>query len=143
MAVMSLLIGHRSPDSEELDVCKMIKMALIHDLAEVATGDITPTDGISRQQKLDMESEGLKKILAGVDDDGELYALWEEYNACTTREAKIVNALDKLEMACQAKEYEGLGNKGLEEFYSFGNDVFGDEMVQKIDRGLLEEAEAK
>lgn len=47
MAVMALL----SEEDEELDVAKCVQMAVVHDLAEAEVGDITPFDGISKEEK--------------------------------------------------------------------------------------------
>lgn len=115
-----------------LDVGKMIKMALIHDLAEAATGDIIPGDGISREQKLDMERKAIEDILSEVDHTGELLGLWEEYNAGETAEARTVQAIDKLEMAIQAVEYTRSGTGGLEEFYEFQPDEFPEGAIRDL-----------
>lgn len=47
MAILSLL----SEEDDELDVAKCVQMAVVHDLAEAEVGDITPFDGISREEK--------------------------------------------------------------------------------------------
>ena len=51
----------------------------------------------------------------------EVRALWEEYEAGETKEAKLVKDADKLEMVMQASEYESIGDAGeggkLEEFF--------------------------
>ena len=45
-------------------------------------------------------------------------ALWEEFEAKETKEAILVNDLDKFEMMVQAFEYEKQANVNLESFYS-------------------------
>ena len=135
MAVICMALD----STNELDINKMIKMALIHDLAEALTGDITPGDGIPREKKLEMEREAVEKILTGVDDSGELRGLWEEYNTGESREARAVVAVDKLEMALQAVEYTRSGTEGLEEFYEFDPEGFPEGPIRDLYKKLREE----
>jgi len=123
----------------DLDINKMIRMALIHDLAEAHTGDITPGDGITREKKLELEREAMESILSEVDEQGELLGLWEEYNAGETPEARAVNAVDKLDMAVQAVEYTMSGTRGLEEFYEFSPEDFPEGPIRELYVKLREE----
>ena len=52
MAVLALF----SEEDAELDVARCVQLAVVHDLAEAEVGDITPFDGISREQKQAMEA---------------------------------------------------------------------------------------
>eukprot|EP00828_Plagiopyla_frontata_P018981 TRINITY_DN24277_c0_g1_i1.p3 TRINITY_DN24277_c0_g1~~TRINITY_DN24277_c0_g1_i1.p3 ORF type:complete len:101 (+),score=19.84 TRINITY_DN24277_c0_g1_i1:157-459(+) len=49
-------------NQKELDLNKCIIMGLIHDIAESIIGDITPYDGVSKEEKQKLEEEGFKKI---------------------------------------------------------------------------------
>ena len=51
MSIMAQLI-----DDSSIDKNKCIKMALVHDMAEAITGDITPDDGISAEEKTRLET---------------------------------------------------------------------------------------
>lgn len=51
MAILSLL----SEEDDQLDIGKCMQMAVVHDLAEASVGDITPFDGISKQDKQKLE----------------------------------------------------------------------------------------
>ena len=135
MAVICLALDNMN----DLDTGKMIRMALIHDLAEALTGDITPGDGITREKKLEMERTAMGSILQDVDDWGELMSLWEEYNAGETREARAVGAVDRLEMALQAVEYDRSGTRGLEEFYEFSPEDFPEGPIRELYVKLREE----
>ena len=97
-----------------LDKDRIMKMSLVHDLAEAITGDITPesTSGISKGSKDKMEREAMEIILnklkvggSGLASD-EVRELWEEYEAGLTKEAVFVKDCDRLEMILQAYEYE-------------------------------------
>jgi len=53
-------------DSMGLDTCKVMRMALLHDLAEAETGDITPM--MKMPNHLELENEVMKTILGGLDE---------------------------------------------------------------------------
>lgn len=105
-------------DMENLDVLKMLRMALIHDLPEAVIGDLTPPQKTAETEM--EEKNSMKHILSLLPkEQREKYlAVWREYKDGKTREAKAVWQLDKLEMALQAKEYEKMGtpSKSLKRF---------------------------
>ena len=92
-------------DLEGLDALKMLQMALIHDLPEAFTGDLTPADRTNTAKV--REEEAMKKLLCLLPEkQREKYAeIWREYEEGKTAESKAVKGLDKLEMALQAREY--------------------------------------
>lgn len=88
---------------------KLMKICMVHDLAEAIVGDITPYDGITKEDKRRMEEDALKAILADVgapEIEQEIYSLWMDYEEGTSTEAQLARELDKLEMIVQANEYE-------------------------------------
>ena len=48
---MSVMVQTVLKPSDPINKDKCIKMALVHDMAEAITGDITPDDGISAEEK--------------------------------------------------------------------------------------------
>ncbi|EPS64938.1 hypothetical protein M569_09841, partial [Genlisea aurea] len=100
---------------------KCIKMAIVHDIAEAIVGDITPSDGIPKEEKSRREREALKSmcdLLGGGERAKEISDLFLEYEANSSTEAKIVKDFDKVvEMILQALEYENEQGKDLEEFF--------------------------
>jgi 5'-deoxynucleotidase YfbR-like HD superfamily hydrolase len=112
-AFMAMMLG----DILKVDTLKLMKMALIHDLGEVMAGDITPYDGIEREEKRRKEEEGLRQLLEGVPNGNEYMGLWKEYEEQKSKEAIILKNIDKLEMAVQALEYqEVFPHEDLSEF---------------------------
>jgi len=93
-------------DMEGLDQPKLLRMALIHDLPEAITGDLTPTK--KTKENKGRENTAIKQILDLLPKkQREKYLTdWNEYQEGRTREARAVRQLEKLEMALQAKEYE-------------------------------------
>ncbi|MDC0055628.1 HD domain-containing protein [Deltaproteobacteria bacterium] len=89
---------------KELNKLKVLEIALIHDLAEVRIGDITPYDGIDVPEKHKMESAAFVEMTEQLCNRQHLRDLWNEQSA----EADFVKQMDKLDMALQAQEYGGL-----------------------------------
>ena len=109
--------------SEQIDANKCIKMALVHDLAEAAVGDITPHCGVSDIDKHQLELDAIIKmtnLLGGSMGSDDILSLWKEYEEGTTEEARLVKDMDKLEMILQAQEYEvdGSNGKSLDQFFT-------------------------
>lgn len=95
----------------ELNREKVLMMALLHDLAEVRIGDITPHDGITREEKKRREAQAATAIFA---DHSALLALWCEAEALATPEAQFVKTMDLLDMGLQAEEYAASGTDTTE-----------------------------
>jgi len=102
----------------KLDADKAVKMALVHDLAEVRTGDIQRGE-MPKEQKGSLETKALQEMIAGIDkkNSKEIAKLCEEYNVAKTTVAKLVRDADNLDMMMQALEYEHAQNKDLNEFF--------------------------
>lgn len=88
-------------------------MALVHDLAEAYVGDITPLEGVPSHVKLELEEKAMNSFLddmlggeSNTQARQRFRALWYEYEARETPEAKLVKDIDRLELIVQAVEYE-------------------------------------
>lgn len=115
MAMMTwLLADHFSP---ELDREKVLKLSLIHDIAEVYAGDTTPDDGLTPEEKNARELAALKKIFSGFPNGDSYIALWKEFENGSSAEARFVKQIDRLEMALQAGVYEHQHDIDLQEFF--------------------------
>jgi len=105
VALLAMLLAPTSGLS--LDVEKVLKMAIIHDLPEIFSGDVpyflTIDDPEAKSKKDQKEGEAIEQIrdIAGGQIGEELYLLWHEYNECQSTEAKFVKALDKIEAQMQ------------------------------------------
>ncbi|KAK8597982.1 hypothetical protein V6N13_095374 [Hibiscus sabdariffa] len=116
MGLMSLIAS----DIPGIDRDKCVKMAIVHDIAEAIVGDITPSDGIPKDEKSRREREALDhmcKLLGGGSRAKEISELWMEYEENSSSEAKIVKDFDKVEMILQALEYENEQGVDLDEFF--------------------------
>lgn len=94
LAVMAMLCRDEYPN---LDIDKVIKMCLIHDLGEAITGDI-PAFWKTEVHEAE-EENAIVTLLNMLPDDsaGELGALFDEMSAMESDEARLYKALDNLE----------------------------------------------
>ena len=101
LALMAMLLEDEYP---QLDMNKVIKMCLIHDLGEAFTGDIATFNKTSADTE--KEDAAFEKWVEGFPDlQKELFfALLSEMNAMETKEAKLYKALDKMEAVIQHNE---------------------------------------
>jgi putative hydrolase of HD superfamily len=90
----------------ELDRARVVAMALVHDLAEVRVGDITPHDGVSRDEKKRREAEAAAALFV---NHPALLALWHEAAEGQTPEARFVKACDLTDLALTARHYADRG----------------------------------
>ncbi len=88
-----------------LDRGRALAIAVMHDLAEVRTGDIMPTDPITREEKRTLETRALDDLVAPVARADELRDMLQDYMDGITPEGRFVKACDKLDMALQAHRY--------------------------------------
>lgn len=105
VTVLAMILGPKVG----VNVDKVVKMALIHDLGEAIIGDIITTWGKKPlpilKEKKRKEKEAIKKIFSLIDQN-EYVKLFDEYEKMKTKEAKFVKQIDRLEFALQALEYE-------------------------------------
>jgi len=109
-------------EAEGLDPLKAAKMALIHDLAEAETGDLTPAqkslEGEAHKRAEDAAMRSIVGLLPGK-LTASFIELWREYEGLDSPEARLVHDVDRLEMLLQASEYENSGGEParLERFW--------------------------
>lgn len=109
-------------DQLGLDSGKLVKMALLDDLAESIVGDLVSERGnktlIDHDTKIKKERRALRKILSSLKNGNDYLKLWKETQEGVTQEARLLKQVDKLEMAIQALEYEGeVESRKLDEFW--------------------------
>ena len=107
MAVLAMLLADANfPD---LDVHRILRLALIHDIGEIHAGDITPADAVDAIEKHRLEHESVRQVLGMLPNGAEYVALWQEYEDGSTAEARFVKQIDRLEMGLQAGVYQMQG----------------------------------
>ncbi len=108
-AVLAMCLG----DLKGLDMEKLLRLALLHDLHEALIGDYDAFDKqrIGDAQAKKNQQQSIKDVFAALPQAiSEKYVrLAEEYLRQETPEARLVKQIDKLEMVLQALQYEKEG----------------------------------
>ncbi len=105
MALMAILLKDKLKSKVQLE--KVLKMVIIHDIVEIEAGDVAATtiikDPSLKQSKHEKEIKAIENVKQelgqGLGD--EFYDLWYEFEEKKTLESKFANALDKLEVQIQ------------------------------------------
>lgn len=85
--------------NEEININKVIRMLLVHDLVEVYAGDTFCYDEEEKKDKKERELKAADKIFGLLDKEKnkEFRALWDEFEEMKTNESKFANALDRVQ----------------------------------------------
>ncbi|MFY9300986.1 MAG: HD domain-containing protein [Candidatus Nitrosotenuis sp.] len=129
--VMAMVVS----DLKKLDTEKIIKMSLLHDLAETITGDLVPGQK-SKSEKEKLENVAMKTILGNLakSQKSQYWKIWQEYQRNSSKEARLLHQIDKLEMAIQASEYKkaGFTKRQLAPFLKSAKTATTDPYLRKI-----------
>ncbi len=114
LSIMAMVLAEHA-NAGSLDLFKVVKMVLIHDLVEIDAGDIAIYDSTARADKRQIERKAAQRIFGLLPDDqrDEMAALWEEFEARESAEAKFAAALDRLEPIFQNYLTQGYAWKKL------------------------------
>lgn len=84
--------------NEPVDLLHVLKMLLVHDIVEIDAGDTFAYDVGAQGDKLQREQAAAARIfgLLPPDQRAEVQALWEEFDAAATADARFANAVDRL-----------------------------------------------
>lgn len=98
LAVMAMLL-HEHADAKDLDLTRVIKMVLVHDIVEIDAGDTFAYDPVAQKDQAEREHKAADRIfgMLPVEQGAEIRALWEEFEEGKTPEAKFAIALDRLQ----------------------------------------------
>jgi len=131
MAIMCMIIS----DLKNLNSEKILKMALLHDLAESLIGDLTP-EQIDKESKKKLENNAFRKIIKNLPEQikSKYLEIWLEYQENVSPEAKLIHQIDKLEMALQAKIYQknGYDKEKLESFFESAKKEIDDPQLKEL-----------
>lgn len=130
---LALVIAAR--EKADVDAAKMLKMALVHDIAESRTGD---ADYLARQYVDRHEELGIKDMLENTSLKDEFIALWHEYEARESLEAKIVKDADNLDVELEIQEQGSRGHQLAQDWSNDRNDVVKHRLFTKTARELHE-----
>ena len=101
LCLMALVLR---PGFPEVDFSKLLRMCVVHDLGEAIGGDVPAPEQAKRgTSKSADERRDLLTLVASLPRTSreEIVALWDEYEAGATAEARLAKGLDKLETILQ------------------------------------------
>jgi len=140
MAVISMVIS----DLENYNSEKIIKMVLLHDLAESKIGDHTP-EQLSKEKKNKLENNTFNQIIKNLPNliKSQYLQIWQEYQENTSLESKLVHQIDKLEMALQANIYKknGHSQEELEPFFESAKTDITDPKLKELFTKIVEDTQ--
>ncbi len=99
MAVMALTLSEYA--NSDLDLMRTISMILIHDVVEIDAGDTYAYDEEGKKTQRQRELKAADRLFSILPkDQGEKFrALWDEFEACETPEAKFARTMDNIQPA--------------------------------------------
>lgn len=97
IALMAILLKEYA--EEEVDVLKVMTMVLLHDLVEIDAGDTYAYDTVAAASKREREVKAADRIFGMLPEDQGSYfrALWDEFEAYETADAKYAHLLDNFQ----------------------------------------------
>ncbi|MFS0870299.1 HD domain-containing protein [Paenibacillus xylanilyticus] len=107
LAMMALVL--QSHASKDVDILKVIKMLLVHDLVEIDAGDTFAYDTVGYEDKYDREIKAAHRLFGMLPEAQaeELLNLWLEFEAKETDEAQFASSLDRLQPLIHNYQNEG------------------------------------
>lgn len=107
LALMAIVLAEHS--NGPIDILKVIKMVLIHDIVEIDAGDTFIYDTQKNHSNTDQERIAANRIFGLLPEKQaqELIEIWEEFEAGLTNEAKFARSMDRLEPLLQNSSNNG------------------------------------
>lgn len=148
-----LLADEMAARGVAVDVGRVLRIAVLHDLAETRTGDMprTMAEYYGAAARRAAEKAAFRDVMRGLAAArAESYAgLHEEYEERAGVEARIVKAADVIDLLAQALVFERAGARGLDEFWEgaegreFGLEGAAREVVAEVVAALVAEREGR
>jgi putative hydrolases of HD superfamily len=95
LAIMAMLLAEHA--NEPVDVARVVKMVLVHDIVEIDAGDTYFYDSAAALDKAEREQRAADRLfgMLPADQGREFRELWEEFEECRTPDARFAAALDR------------------------------------------------
>lgn len=107
LAMMTIVLAEHS--NQPINVLKVLKMVLIHDIVEIDAGDTFIYDSVKNHTNTDEEMLAAQRIfgLLPSEQAQEFISIWKEFEGCETDEAKFARSMDRLEPLLQNTSNNG------------------------------------
>jgi putative hydrolase of HD superfamily len=142
LCLMAMLLYGHTPG---IDLARLLKMCLIHDLGEAIGGDVPAPAQKAGASKADQERSDLVQLIAPLPPAlrQEIVDLWDEYEAAGSPEAKIAKGLDKLETILQHNQGKNPANFDYAFNLEYGLRYTGADPIMSALRQRLDEETAR
>jgi putative hydrolases of HD superfamily len=149
MALMAVLIEPLL--TRNVDSTRLLKMIIIHDLVEAEARDVSALDILRHPEikiaKMESEKQAIENLRAALKETNgqEIYDLFYEFENKITYEAKVANALDKLEVQLQHNHADFSTWEEIEYdmCYMMDRHVLFDKALMELKKQIEEDAENK
>ena len=107
LAMMTIVLAEHS--DAPIDVLKVLKMVLIHDIVEIDAGDTFIYDSLKNHTNTDEELVAAKRIFGLLPEEqaNEFITIWQEFEEGVTNEAKFAKSMDRFEPLLQNTSNNG------------------------------------
>ena len=107
LAMMTIVLAEHS--DVKIDVLKVMKMVLIHDIVEIDAGDVFIYDTLRNHSNTNEERIAANRIFGMLPKEQaeEFISIWEEFEEGKTPEAKFAKTMDRLEPLLQNTSNNG------------------------------------
>jgi 5'-deoxynucleotidase YfbR-like HD superfamily hydrolase len=148
LCLMAMVLAPAFPD---VDAARLIRMCVVHDLGEAVHGDIPAPEQARRlaedpsATKAADERADLLTLVVSLPPETrrEIVALWDEYEAAATPEARLAKALDKLETILQHTQGENPPDFDYRFNLGYGRRfTVGHPLIEQL-RGILDRETAR
>jgi putative hydrolases of HD superfamily len=142
LCLMAMLLYGHIPG---IDLARLLKMCLIHDLGEAIGGDVPAPEQKAGESKADRERGDLLQLIAPLPPAlrQEVIELWDEYEAAGSPEAKVAKGLDKLETILQHNQGRNPANFDYAFNLDYGQRYTAADPVLAALRSRLDEVTAR
>ncbi len=151
LAMMAIVLAEHA--NEPVDLLRVLKMVLIHDVVEIDAGDVFIYDTKKSHTNTEEELKAARRIFGMLPQSQAeaLIEIWEEFEAGQTADAKFARALDRLEPLLQNTSNDGgtwkefdvrydqvvakkkVIAQGSEQIWAFAEDL----LKQNLEKGIL------
>ncbi len=99
LALAAMLLAEHAGNPLEIDLLRVLKMALVHDMVEIYAGDTFAYDVTGNADKAERERTSADRLFALLPEEQgrELRGLWEEFDAMETPDSRYAAAIDRLQ----------------------------------------------
>lgn len=148
LSVMAIVLAEHS--NQPIDTLRTCKMLLVHDVVEIDAGDTYIYDTAGNETKAAREQDAARRIfgLLPPDQRQEVYALWQEFEARQTPEARFAAALDRLmpllhNVHTQGRSWQEHGIHAGQVFARNSHIADGSEALWEYAQALIQDAVAR